>query len=295
MIRLLIDGIEATLLRNTRVMQPYNISMLRDIDGWRSGMDVEVEIASSPEIDELMRHAADLHRAEEFNAESHTACIELHGIPIFEGMATLLSTTSERGTRSYSLRLRQGGSLWAKNAAITRLSDSLVEESRDVTLGEIEHSWSDGGAICFLPLQQDSYPKPTPTGIFGIERMRSPSDYHPFLSIPKIIESIVKSGNCTLHSDFMQGELFQKLMMSGALSSTDIEVAEQDMGFKALRTYSSTATAGEAGKVNVCEPQFGINLGAIVNSVDPMAQDESGNRLSDAYTNNNSLDRKSVV
>lgn len=289
MIRLLIDGIEAKLLESTQVMPRYNIAMLRDIDGWRSGMDVEVEIASSSEIDELMRHAADLHRSKEFNAESHTACIELCGVPVFEGMATLLSTSSKRGRRSYRLRLRQGGNQWAKNVALTRLSDSMVEGSRDVTLGEIEHSWSDGGAICFLPLQQDSYPKPTPTGIFGIERMMSPSDYHPFLSIPKIVESIVKSGNCKLHSNFMQGELFKKLMMSGALSSVDVEVAEQDMGFKAYRTYSSTATAGEAGKVNVCEPKFGINIGAIVDSVDPMAQDDSGNRLSDAYNHNNTL------
>ena len=289
MIRLFIDGIEATLLDSTQVMPHYNIAMLRDIDGWRSGMDVEVEIASGGEIDNLLHHAADLHRVEEFNAESHTARIELYGIPVFEGMATLIATSSERGRQSYRLRLRQGGNLWAKNVALTRLSESKVEGCRDITLGEIEHSWSDGGAICLLPLRQDSYPKPTPTGIFGMERMMGPSDYHPFLSVPKIVESIVKSGNCTLHSDFIQGELFQKLMMSGALSSVDIEVAEQDMGFKAYRTYSSTTTAGEAGKVNICEPQFGINLGAIVNTVDPMAQDEIGNRLSDAYTNNNSL------
>ncbi len=286
MIRLFIDNIEAQVTNSSSVMPRYNISMLRDIDGWRSGTDIEVEIASSKEIDALLCYAADLHRHDSFNTQSHTARIELYDIPIFEGQATLVSTHSNNGTLSYRLRVRQGGAQWAKNAVLTRLANTPIDEVIDVTLSEIEQSWSNDGAITFLPLQHDSYPKPTPSGIYGIERMMSPNDYHPFLSIRKIVEAIVKSGDCTLHSDFMQGRLFQRLMMSGAYKNVNISVAEQDMGFKAYRTFSYTATAPESGKVDVCEPRIGINIGAIVNSTDPSTQDENGNMLSGAYCNN---------
>ena len=289
MIRLFIDDVEAMLKEHSSVMPRYNMAMLKDIDGWRSGVDIEVVVASTKEIDAILHYAEDMHRAESFNSETHSARVELYGIPIFEGVATLLSTSSDNGILSYRLRLRQGGALWARNSAQTRLADSGVDEVRDVTHRVIEQSWSDKGAITFLPLQRDSYPKPTPSSLYGVERLMSPNDYHPFLSIRKIVESIVDSGDCTLHSNFLGGELFEQLLMSGAYEGVDIEVAEQDMGFKAYRTYSSMAVAGENGKVNLCEPQSTINLGAVVDSVDHMAQDESGNRLGDAYTNNNRL------
>jgi hypothetical protein len=289
MIRLFIDGVEARLKECSSVMPRYNIAMLRDVDGWRSGVDIEVEIASSSEIDALLCYSADMHRSESFNAESHTARVELYGITVFEGIATLSSTTSDNGVLSYRLRLRQGGALWARSAALTTIRESGVDEVRDVSLGVIEQSWSDDGAITFLPLQQDSYPKPTPSSLYGVERMMSPSDYHPFLSIRKIVDSIAQSGGCTLRSNFMDSDLFRHLLMSGAYPRVDVEVAERDMGFKAYRTYSSSAVAGQSGKLNLCEPRSSINLGSVVDSVDPMAQDEGGNRLSDAYTNDGCL------
>lgn len=285
MIRLYVDGVEMTPKDNNSIMPRYDLSMLRDIDAWRSGKDIEVVVESSQEVDRVLQHAGDMHRAEAFNSTLHEARLTLDGTTIFEGHATLKETDTTKGTRSYTLRLRSGGAEWAKRAATTPFSQSDIECNTSLTIADIEHSWSDDSPITFLPLQRDSYPKPTEAGLYAVEHVLMPHEYHPFIAIRPLIEAFIKGSGYRLKSDFMESDLFRRLMLSGAYSTTDSAVAERAMGFKAYRSTTSSAQASQSGKVDICAPLIASNVGPIVDTTNDMAKDDGGRRFSDAYSN----------
>lgn len=290
MIYLYIDGVRMTPRNTTSVMPSYNIGKLKSVSAWRSGDDIEVEVESTPEIEAVMGHAADMHRAISFNDMPHEAKLSIDGTTVFEGSASLIATRSETSHHSYIIRLRGGGAEWAKIAALTPLSKSDIECNMALNLSSIESSWSDDSIVKYLPLQHDSYPKPKPAGLYAVEQMLMPQDYHPFISIKALVDKIIEKGGYKLQSDFMNSELFGQLMMSGAYRTTDCSAAENAMGFKAYRTTTTTIKAPQTGIVNLCMPlSVTHNIGPIVDSVDPSAVDEAGNRLADAYNNGGCL------
>lgn len=287
--RLYIDGIELPLLNTSEVMPRYDMSMLRDIESWRSGEDIEVEVMATPEVDSIMLYGADIHRAASFNDTLHEALLTMDDIPLFEGVATLIASTSTGTTRSYTLRLRRGGAEWAKVAALTMLNKSDIECEIPYTIAEIERTWSGDQAVRLLPLQHDSYPDPVNSSIYAVERVLMPHEYHPFISVKALLDAVIKSGGYRLRSGVMESELFKRLMMSGAYRAVDGSMAEAAMGFKAYRTFTSSLTASQSGMVSVSEPRVGLNIGAIVDTTDADAVDESGNRLHGAYDNGDTI------
>lgn len=289
MIRLYIDNVEVKPIETSSIMPRYDISKLRSVDAWRTGEEIEVEIESTPEVERLLYHAADMHRMESFNDMIHNARITLHGTTIFEGYATLLATHSTPTVRRYRLRLRDGGAEWAKSAATTTFSKSNIAYDMSLTMPQIEQSWSGNSPVRFLPLQRDSYPKPATTGLYAVEQILMPHDYHPFISIMALVDSIVKDNGYTLKSEFMETELFKRLMMSGAYRTTDSTVAESAMGFKAYRSTTNTVGASHMGMVNLCMPLIANNIGPIVDTIDASAQDDSGRKFGDAYSNGGCL------
>ncbi len=290
MIHLYIDGVEITPRSTTPIMPSYNATELKDINAWRSGVDIEVEVASTPEIETVMGHAADMHRHTSFNDKPHEAKLTIDGTTVFEGSATLIATLSEGTQHSYVIRLRDGGAEWAKFAALTPFSKSDIPCDHTLDIASIERSWSSDSAVKFLPLQRDSYPKPKESGLFSVENILMPQDYHPFISIKALVEKIMESGGYRLRSDFMNSELFSRLMMSGAYRTTDCSAAESAMGFKAYRSSSTTIQAPQSGIVNLCGPlSVAHNIGAIVDTTAATAVDEDGNSLSDAYSNGGCL------
>ena len=289
MIRLFVDGVELPLLNTTEVMPRYSIAKLHNIGSWRSGDDIEVEVASSPEVDGVMLYGADLHRGASFNDTAHEARLTVDDTPVFEGLATLIATYSDGAVHRYKLRLRRGGAEWAKIAALTPLSGSDIDFQTGYTVVGIENSWSGESAVRFLPMQHDSYPAMEAPDFYVVEKILMPHEYHPFISVEAIVEDVLRRGGYDLRSDFLRSSLFKRLMMSGAYRTIDTSVAEMTMGCKAYRTFSSTATAPESGVINVCEPRLPSNIGAIVDTTNSNAVDENGKRLSGAYDNGPSM------
>ena len=287
--RLKIDGIYCPLAEERIVLPGFNSQRMKSVEEWREGERLELWVVATPEMEQLFNHAEELYRAEAFNDSYHKAELEVDGVVLFSGVVTLCDVVCDKGQRLYHIVVRDGGADWADSLATTRLKDTQVACARAMTLRDIELSWSDDGDVRMLPLIHDSYPEPAATGIYAELKMLAPTDYHPFISVRALIKSMVEASGYKLKSEFLDTQLVYRLMMSGAYPRVNTARAVATMGFKALRSVSTTATAADDGRVDACMPIFASNIGAIVDTVDPDAVDESGEPLSGAYSTGGSL------
>ena len=284
MMRLLIDDVVCPIVGREPELPAYDATRLCDVDAWREGNDIDLRVASVPATDELFKSGADLYHAEDFNASYHAARLEVDSVALFEGLAVLLGSESDADGTTYRVRLRRGGAEWAEKAATTKLGDMKVDFSILMSLPGIAGSWSEDSPVRFLPLWRDSYPEPTAAGIYEEQRTLMPHNYHPFISVLPLIESLAERSGYKLDSDFLRSESFRRLMMSGAWPNVESSTAYATMGFKAYRTKTTTAAASEIGRVYVWEPLMASNVGAIVDTVNPAATTDEGVMVGDAYT-----------
>ena len=110
MVVLRVDGEELQLRSQDFDMPRYDAEKLHSVAQWRSGLEVKLEVASTPESDAMFRYSFDLHRGEGFNDTLHSAVLEVDGVVLIEGKATLLATHSSDDMRYYLLSIRSGGS-----------------------------------------------------------------------------------------------------------------------------------------------------------------------------------------
>jgi hypothetical protein len=289
MILLRVDGVELPL-RGVDVDLPlYDASKLRSVSAWRSGEQVVVDVVSTPESDRVFGYAFDLHCGEPFNDSLHSALLEVDGVVLLEGKATLLSTIKREGVCYYRISLRSGGSDWAELVAKTQLRETNIECSMQMIPYDIERSWSAEQAVRLLPLQHDSYPSPQDSGLWGQQRILTPTDYHPFISVRELLLATARSAGYRLESRWADSSLVRKLMISGAYGRVNTEAAERAMGFKAYRTRTISAVANSGGYVFAWEPVSGANVGVIVDSVDANAVDDQGDSHPDAYSNGGAM------
>lgn len=285
MLSLKIDGVACTLIDRRVTLPTYSAAQLRDPNAEREGMKLRLGVASTPESDALFGYAADIYRSTLFNDSYHTALFEVDGVVLYEGVATLEEVEYREAGNIYHIAIRSGGAEWADSAAVTRLNRSLLSASFNMTLNDIEASWYGDKVVRMLPLRRDSYPEPVATGQYTPQRVWMPHDYHPFISVRRLLNSIAASSGYTLHSTFLDTPFARKLMFSGAYRGVDSITVQHAMGFKALRSAPSTAQAGEDGRVAAWEPRFGSNIGAIVDTVNPATTDENGVPLGNAFSN----------
>lgn len=273
-------------LRNERVELPrYSAKRCESVQAWRENLNMEVEVVATPTVTALLGYANDMYRVEEFNATKHKGEIIVDGTPIFEGEATVLGVEREGEALYYRIDLRVPGHDWAHNAAKTRLCDSGVELSMPMTLPAIEDTWRGSRAVRMLPLRRDSYPEPEETGLYVAQRVMMPHDYYPFISVEGLVKKMVSDSGYELKSEFFDTSHMKRLVMSGAYKSVDTSLLESTMGFKAMRSRSVTAAAGEDGRTYVWEPIMASNIGAIVDTVDPNVVGDNGVVMQGAYAN----------
>lgn len=283
--RLYIDNIACHIVGREPKLPGYDAKRLKSVDAWREGDDIDLVVASEPSIDQLFGDASNLHHAERFNATYHPARLEVDGVPLFEGCAVLVGVDSCDGATTYRVRLRRGGAEWARLAATTKLRDAGIDFSGTMSLKGIAESWSDDSPVHFLPLWRDSYASPTTSSVYSEQRTLMPHNYHPFLAILPIVERLVERAGYSLDSDFLRSERFRSLAMSGQWCEVESDAAYASMGFKAYRQTTTTATAGDDGRVYAWLPVMASNVGAVVDTVSPVAVTDEGVTLGDAYNN----------
>ena len=285
MLKLKIDGTQCQIADKHLSLPRYSASKLKEVEGWREGSKLNLGVLSTPESDRLFHFATNIHRGEVFNSAYHSASIERDGVTLYEGVVTLDAVEHTSSGNIYRITIRSGGAEWADTAAQKRLNKSSIDAKCAMRLGDIEASWRNNSAIRLLPLRRDSYPEDAQTGQYAPQRTWMPHDYHPFISVSEILKSITQANGYTLQSKFLNSELVEKLYISGAYPSIEVAAAHNAMGFKAMRSTSSTASAGEDGRVYAWEPVFASNIGALVDTVNPLAVDENGRTMSGAYSN----------
>lgn len=278
-----IDGVECPLVDRGIQLPCYNAKRLRSVEAWREGEVLTFRIRATTEVERLLGYACDLHRGQEFNDSYHHAELSVDGVTIFAGRVVLLGAEHSLDGDSYEVEVRSGGDEWAESAARTRLNKSSVECSRVMNMLGVRESWEDDGAVRMLPVRRDSYPEPAPTGLYVAHEVLLPQDYFPFISVREVVRSIMQDSGYTLRSDFLDTEFAERLMFSGAYRRLNVEAAYAQMGFKAVRTTSTTAVAGSLGKVDLCNPLIATNAGNIVDTVNPNTEDEDGIPNGEAY------------
>ena len=285
MMVLRVDGVVCKL-RSQRIEFPrFSAKRFEGVQPWRENVDMYVEVVATPEVRALVGYAENMHRVENFNLTRHWGVVVVDGVAMFEGEATVCGVERKAKSLYYRMRLRALGHDWAHNVARTRLRNSAVETSITMTLPGIEATWGEDQPVRMLPLRYDSYPEPEESGLYSAERLWMPHEYYPFMSVVEIIKKMVKDGGYTLHSRFLDTDVAKRLLMSGAYKRVDGSLLRSKMDFKAMRSRSTTAAAGEDGRVYVWEPLLASNIGAIVDTVDPTAVDDQGGVLYGAFAN----------
>lgn len=286
--RLLIDGCECPLVGDRGTIPGRDLRCMESVEAWREGRSMELWVELTPAMETLFAHAEELHRTESFNDTYHHGEVVVDGVVLFSGVVALHGVEVVEGRRAYHIVVREGGAEWADSLATTNLNKTPISCIRTMTLRDIEESWSDDGVVRMLPIVRDSYPQLTPTGLYTPQRMLTPSDCHPFITLGELLRIMVEAAGYTIKSDFLNTPLASRLVMSGAYAQVDSEQAMATMGFKALRATTTTATAAYDGRVEVSMPKHSSSVGAVVDVISPQVVDGVV-QMADAYTNGGCL------
>ena len=185
----------------------------------------------------------------------------------------MLSASDE----GYRIEIRDGGAGWAKNAARRMFNALGVDFRAALTPETILAGWTDDSPVKFFPIRRDEYPqRNSPTDLLPAQRLLTVDDYHPFLHVATLVETIFGEAGYRIESRFMESELFRSLYMSGAYASRDTAALAARMGFFARRLSSATAKADYSGRV-AANPNTALNsVGNIVETATPQTPDADG-------------------
>lgn len=280
-----IDGVEVPLATYRLVLPSFDTQRLRSCEAQREGAIMMLRVRALQETTQIFGFAEQAYTAELFNNDYHYGEVVEDGVVLFAGVVSYISTEYIDGEPFYNIRIASGGATWADIAATTKLKDTPIEASRFMDLSSIYESWTDDNPIKMLPVNRDSYPEADSSGLYQIYHPKLPQDYHPFISVKALMESILCRDGYSLKSSFLSSTFFEKLMISGAYKGIDSGMAYATMGFCALRSTTSSAKADSLGRVDISPPKQGRYLGALVDTVSPTTVDENGALCEGAYSN----------
>ena len=262
----------------------YDAAKLSDPDACREGRSLRITIPCTPRNDLVLNDAADPQAAVRFNDSLHTATLSDDGATLLEGTVRLLASTDE----GYRIEIRDGGAGWAENIARRMLNTLGVAWSGTLTPTTIVESWTNDEPVKFFPILRDEYEQQnSSTDLLPAERLLSVDDYHPFLHLATLLETMFDEAGYRIRSEFLQSEFFRSLYMSGAYASRDTTAAVNRMGFSARRLESATAAANEVGRVSANPNAVANTVGNIVDTATSGSIDEDGVAVSGLYNNGN--------
>lgn len=253
-----------------------------DVEACREGRRLRVRIPVTERNDMLVGFARDPQGAVRFNGGVHTAEAVDAGAVVMRGKVRLVESSEE----GYVLEIRDGGAAWAQNAAQRMFNTLGVDYAAQLTPTTICQSWTDDSPVKFFPILRDEYPQRNSSGdLLPAERMLSVDDYHPFLHVATLVETIFSEAGYTLHSGFFGSELFRSLYMSGAYASRDTTAADNRMGFFARRLAEAGAEADFRGRVAADPKALANTVGNIVETATPQTVDADGEPIPELRNN----------
>lgn len=279
-----IDGQRCDLGPESCAVPGFDAAKLADPQACRDGRRLTITIPATPRNDALTAFARDPHAGTDFNATLHRAELTAEGSVLIGGTVRLLAA-SEKG---YTLEIRDGGAAWAENAARRMFSQLGVAWTDALTPTAIVESWSNESPVKFFPIHRDEYEQRNSSqDLLPAERLLSVDDYHPFLHIATLVETIFAEAGYKVKSRFLDSAFFRSLYMSGAYPSRDTAAAAARMGFSARRLAPATAAGNELGRVYANPKAIANTVGNIVETATPQSVDADGEAVSGLYNNGN--------
>lgn len=203
-----------------------------------------------------------------FNREKHSGKIQCKGTALLEGDVELAGCESDpTGAGYYKLRLVVRPPGWVVDATEKKLSDAGIAYTGTLNAATIRESWTSDSPVKFLPVKRDRYPAygktQTALAALGYE------NYHPFVQVKALLESIVRSSGYRIESEFLNEPFFQSLYMSGRYAGNESSENVLRMDFMARKTSEDrTTTADSEGRVYASDGIASHSIGNPVNEAD---------------------------
>ncbi|MFR9650746.1 MAG: hypothetical protein SNG35_01825 [Rikenellaceae bacterium] len=264
----------------------YDAEQLVDLDKAYEQSSIDLEIEVEPSLRWIFGGEGYTHAAARFNASYHYGAICCEGIEIVGGGVTLLSVSHSEGKILYSIRIKRSIGEWIGGGAANMFNLLPLSYDRQLVISTIYEGWEQSAELSpvkFFPVYRDSYVNNYTDSLTEVVvRTCSVDDYHPFINIYRVVETILEQDGYILVSSFMESDLFRNLYMSGAYSSQDSETIRAAMDFYAKRESSSSAVGSSNGRVY-------ITSSISANSVGNFITDDSTSTDSDCFDNGHCL------
>lgn len=299
MIRLLIDGRDIPVDSSAKAAISYDAAQLADIQSGRTARRIALEVPVTAETDRVFGNAGNPLTAERFNAATHRAVIRVDGTELFRGTA-ILTGAEKRGRKEwFKIEIKGDTALWARSAALRKLSDAGISSTRLLTPEGIAASWTDSRPVKFFPVDRaDRTVESSSVSLLPVQNVAMTDDYWPFISVAELVNAIFRDAGYTLRSRFAETELFRSLYISGAYSVPDAAARKRSMDFLAGRTTDVSATADSFGRVYLSASAQLHSTGNIVDTVESYIPDADGKPAATGFFSTNGLfaiDEKSGV
>ena len=286
---LYIDNRRVDTDSNTGVAISLSVSVITDPGRGRAGYTRSVRLPMTAMNDEIFLYAGEIQSRDRFNATPHTGRIEYEGAVLFEGQLYL--DRVERSTEGgfYEVYIIGAAKEWAGRAAARSLRHTPVEYSETLTGRLISASWTDSSPVKFLPVARGRTERDYSSGgVVPAMRVASSDDYHPFIHAETLLRAIFAESGYRVESDFIAGEMFSSLYISGNYPTRDAGIVKANMDFFARCLTSRSATADSLGRVYANPYRAGFSIGNIVDAPDAGA---GGNVPEDIFSRNGCFGR----
>lgn len=285
--KLTIDQIPCDLDPSQRIALDYDAQDLADVRSGNKGHALRLRLPATRTNDRIFGFAAEPYTGQRFNAAQHTAVLSDGEAKLLQGSVRLLSAAYDSDPEGYLIEIRSGTSEWARQVAAEMFNTLGISFSGRLTPTMIRQTWTNNTPVKFFPVCRDEYtPELSSVELIPVERFLSVDDYHPFISAATVVQTLFSEAGYTLESDFLNGEFFRSLYLSGAYSSRDTNALRNRMDFLARRTTTAATTANSDGRV-YANPYKSINsVGNFVETVNPNDQNDLGETLTDVFSNN---------
>ena len=248
----------------------FDSADLRSFKALRAGARYRLSIPICRQNREIIGYDDRILNATLFNDADHKARIEFEGVALIEGTVLLLGTECSTEGDRYTIEIISGAHEWARTASLRQIDEVGIDYEATLNSTTITNSWYNDQLVRLLPVQRDRYADTrSDVELMPVQQIPALSDFHPFVSVPKMVEAIFADAGYTVESSLFDARPFSRLVMSGRFAERDTSRLDARMGFRAGRTTAKTATADNRGMV-YANPFSTLNsLGNLVDTVVP--------------------------
>lgn len=248
----------------------FDASDLRSFDALRKGRRHRLSIPICRQNRQILGYDDRIHDANSFNDTEHKARIEFDGVALIEGTVLLVGVECTPEGDRYTIEIIAGAHEWARTASLRQIDQVGIDFSATFNTPTITDSWNDDRLVRLLPVLRDRYSDTSSeVELMPVQQIPSLTDFHPFVSVPKLVEAIFTDAGYRVESKLVDSHPFNRLVMSGRFAERNTARLDAQMGFRAGRLEATSATADIDGMV-YANPFTSLNtVGNLVNTVAP--------------------------